>query len=64
MKSLFYDIHRTATNAVERTGCSITQVLGILGISRSWYYFRMEGSVPSLQEIRNGLYWDSSPGTR
>ena len=44
MKSLFYDIHRTATNAVERTGCSITQVLGILGISRSWYYSRMDFS--------------------
>ena len=32
MKSMFYDIHRTVTNAVERAGYSITQVLGILGI--------------------------------
>ncbi len=41
MKSMFYDIHRTVTNAVERAGYSITQVLGILGIPKSWCYPRM-----------------------
>ena len=44
MKSMFYDIHRTVTNAVERAGYSITRILGILGISRSWYYSRMDFS--------------------
>ena len=44
IKSMFYDIHRTVTNAVERSGYSITQVLGILVIPRSWYYSRMDFS--------------------
>ena len=41
MKSMFHDIHRTVMNAVERAGYSISRILGILGISRSWYYSQM-----------------------
>ena len=35
MRSLFFDIHRTVMNTVERAGYSITSVLKQLGISRS-----------------------------
>ena len=35
MRSIFYDIHRTVTNAVERAGDSVKSVLNTLGISRS-----------------------------
>ncbi len=41
MRSLFYDIHRTVMNAVERAGYSVKKALKILGISRSWYYAQM-----------------------
>ncbi len=44
MRSLFYDIHRTVLNAVERAGYPLARVLSILGISRSWYYARMDFS--------------------
>ena len=37
MKSLFPDIHRTVTNAVERAGFPAVKVLSFLGIRRSWY---------------------------
>jgi hypothetical protein len=44
MRSLFFDIHRTVMNAVERAGYPMVRVLSILGISRSWYYARMDFS--------------------
>ena len=44
MRSLFYDIHRTASNAVERSEYSILSALRILRISRSWYYSQISFS--------------------
>ena len=44
MRSLFYDIHRTVRNAVERSEYSILSALRILGISRSWYYSQLSFS--------------------
>ena len=41
MRSLFYDIHRTVMNAVERSGFSLKKTLFILGVSRSWYYSQL-----------------------
>ena len=38
MRSMFYDIHRTVMNAVDRAEYSVGRVISILGISRSWYY--------------------------
>ena len=38
MRSLFYDLHRTVVNTVERAGYSVSGILSMLGISRSWYY--------------------------
>ena len=54
MRSLFYDIHRTVRNAVERAGCKVNGVLSILGISRSWYYAQMDFS-PLLEGRFNPL---------
>ena len=36
MRSLFYDIHRTVMNAVEKVGYPLRKVLSILVKSRSW----------------------------
>ena len=44
VRSLFYDIHRTVINTVERAGYSISMILSMLGISRSWYYSQMDFS--------------------
>ncbi|MCL5785174.1 MAG: hypothetical protein M1151_00705 [Candidatus Thermoplasmatota archaeon] len=44
MRSLFFDIHRTAMNAVERAGYSLSKALSTLGISRSWYYAQLDFS--------------------
>ena len=44
MRSLFYDIHRTVVNTVERAGYSVSWILSMLGISRSWYYSQMDFS--------------------
>ncbi|MCL5783010.1 MAG: DDE-type integrase/transposase/recombinase, partial [Candidatus Thermoplasmatota archaeon] len=44
MRSMFYDIRRTVMNAVRRAGYSITGVLPVPGISRSWYYSQMSFS--------------------
>ena len=44
MRSLFYDIHRTVMNTVERAGFSVSTVLSMLGISRSWYYSQISFS--------------------
>ena len=44
MKSLFYDIHRTAMNTMERAGYPLRKVLSILGISRPWYYAQLSFS--------------------
>ena len=44
MRSLFYDIHRTAMKAVERSGYSLKHVLKILGIFRSWFYSQVSFS--------------------
>ena len=41
MRSLFYDIQRTVMNTVERAGYSVSRVLSMLGISRSWYYSQL-----------------------
>ena len=38
MRSLFYDIQRTVMKTVERSGYSISRILAMLVISRSWYY--------------------------
>jgi hypothetical protein len=38
MRSLFYDIHRTVMKTIERSGYSISRILSLLGISRSWFY--------------------------
>jgi putative transposase len=45
MRSLFYDIHRTVARRVERSGYSISGILPMLGISRSWYYSQMSFSL-------------------
>ena len=61
MRSLFYDIHRTVMNAVERAGYSVKKALKILGISRSWYYAQMDLS--QFRDVRRnpftvrGLEW-------
>ena len=44
MRSLFYDIHRTVARTVERSEYSISRILLMLGISRSWYYSQMSFS--------------------
>jgi hypothetical protein len=44
MRSLFYDIHRTVMNTVERAGYSVSGILSMLGISRSWYYSQLSFS--------------------
>ena len=44
MRSLFYDIHRTVMNTVERAGYSLSRILYMLGISRSWYYSQISFS--------------------
>ena len=44
MRSLFYDIHRTVVNTVERAGYSVSWILSMLGISRSWYYSQISFS--------------------
>ena len=49
MRSLFYDIHRTVMNTVERAGYSVSRILSILGISRSRYYSQLSFS-PCLKE--------------
>ena len=54
MRSLFFDIHRTVMNTVERAGYSITSVLRELGISRSWYYDQLTFS-PILDNRFNPL---------
>ncbi len=41
MRSLFYDIHRTVVNTVERAGYSVSRILSMPGISRSWYYLQL-----------------------
>ena len=43
-RSLFYDIHRTVRNAVERSEYSILSALRIMGISRSRYYSQISFS--------------------
>jgi transposase InsO family protein len=42
MRSLFYDIHRTVMKTIERSVYSISRILSMLGISRSWYYSQMD----------------------
>ena len=54
MRSLFYDIHRTVRNAVERSEYSILSALRILGISRSWYYSQISFS-PLLDGMFNPM---------
>ena len=44
MRSLFYDIHRTVMKNVERSGYSISRILSLLGISRSWFYSQISFS--------------------
>ena len=44
MRSPFYDIHRTVMNTVERSGYSVSRILSIPGISRSWYYSQLSFS--------------------
>ena len=34
MRSLFYDIHRTVANTVERAGYSVSRILSMLAISK------------------------------
>jgi predicted DNA-binding transcriptional regulator AlpA len=38
MRSLFFDVMRTVNRTIERSTLSISTVLRVLGISRSWYY--------------------------
>ena len=44
MRSMFYDIHRTVIKTVERAEYSISHILGILEISKSWFYSHMDFS--------------------
>ena len=44
MRSLFYDIQRTVMNTVKRAGYSVSRILSMLGISRSWYYSQISFS--------------------
>ena len=44
MRSLFYDIHRTVERTVKRSGLRLSKVLGMLGISRSWFYSQISFS--------------------
>ena len=65
MRSLFYDIHRTVVNTVERAGYSVSEILSMLGISRSLYYSQLSffpilgGMVNPLvvREHINHTYW-------
>ena len=62
IRSLFYDIHRTMVYTVERAGYSVSRILSMLGISRSWYYSQISFS-PILDgrfnpmSIRNDDEW-------
>ena len=38
MRSLFFDVEETIRRTAERSGFTISRILGILGIRRSWYY--------------------------
>ena len=44
MRSLFYDLHRTVVNTVERAGYSVSGILSMLGIYRSLYYSQLSFS--------------------
>ena len=44
MRFLFYNIQRTVMNTVERAGYSVSRILSMLGISRSWYYSQISFS--------------------
>ena len=50
MKSLFYDIHRAVTNAVNKAGFTTTKVLSFLAIPGSWYYAQL--SIKPLLDTR------------
>jgi hypothetical protein len=41
MRSLFYDVMRTVNKTIERSTLSISRVLRVLVISRSWYYSQL-----------------------
>ena len=41
MRSLFFDVLRTVNKTIERSTFSISIVLRVLGISRSWYYSQL-----------------------
>ena len=43
-ETLFYDLKRTVVNTVERAGYSVSGILSMLGISRSWYYSQLSFS--------------------
>ena len=49
MRSLFFDVLRTVNRTIERSAFSISRVLRVLGISRSWYYSQL-----SLDAILDG----------
>ncbi|MEM4056607.1 MAG: hypothetical protein QW578_06185 [Thermoplasmatales archaeon] len=38
MTSMFYDIRSTIVTTASRSFFSTSRILGILGISRAWYY--------------------------
>ena len=44
MRYLICDIHRTVMNAAERAGYSVSRILSMLGISRSWHYSQISFS--------------------
>ena len=44
MRSLLYDVHRTVMKTVERSGYSVSMILSMLGISRSWFYSQISFS--------------------
>ena len=54
MRFIFYDIHRTVVNIVERAGYFVSMILSMLGISRSWYCSLISFS-PFLDRMFNPL---------
>ena len=42
MRSLFHEIHITVERTLARSGFTMSRILGILGIQRSWYYRQVD----------------------
>ena len=59
MRSLFFDVEETIRRTAERSGFTISRILGILGIRRSWYYRQL-----NLEFILEGRFNPSAVSDR